>query len=260
MQQASTMAQALRQAMESLTGPQRQPAIQRWIWSKYPDKWKVGTLQGHLNGCCVNNPKGIKNHPTFPRFLYFRGSGEYELYDKAKHGTFDEFGRPEGQEPESDSSIDEIGQRIAAEIEERSSAEFAYEAHLRDYLARNLTLLESGLSLWTGSESDSVEFGIDGRRIDILAKDKDGIPVVIELKLSRGHDRTLGQALYYRGRLKQILAVSKVRIIMVAGEVTDELRIASGEVSDVELFTYTLIMQVQRVSNLASGSSDGSAS
>ncbi len=55
---------------------------------------------------------------------------------------------------------------------------------------KNLNILESGLTLWPNS---SVEYPLEGRRIDILAKDRDGIPVVIELKLSRGHERTLGK-------------------------------------------------------------------
>ncbi|HUB19678.1 MAG TPA: endonuclease NucS domain-containing protein [Acidobacteriaceae bacterium] len=246
-QTASTMAQALRQAMESLGGIQKRPALEQWIWSHYPDKWSPNTLVGHLNGCCVNNPAGIKNHPSFPRFLYYRGNGEYELYSEAKHGAFDKDGYPEGQPHDSDAAH-ELGQKTVAELAEQASAEFAYETHLRDYLAKNLGLLEPGLSLWTGSGSDSVEFAVEGRRIDILAKDKTGVPVVIELKVSRGHERTVGQALYYRGKLKKILGVAKVRILIVAGDITDELRIASEEVQDVELFTYELSMQVHRIS------------
>jgi RecB family endonuclease NucS len=129
----------------------------------------------------------------------------------------------------------------------RPDPTFALEAHLRDYLARNLKLLESGLTLWS-QNPPSVEFGVAGRRIDILAKDTDGVPVIIELKLSRGHEQTVGQSLYYRGRLRTQLNVSRVRIIMVAAEITDELRIASNEVSDVALYEYSLSMSVNKVS------------
>jgi endonuclease len=259
-QGASTMAEALRQAMESLGGVQKQSAIKQSIWSRFPDRWAENTLVGHLNGCCVNNPAGIKNHPAMSRFLYHRGRGEYELYDEKKHGAFDKDGYPEGQAHQSDSVVNEISHKVAAELAEQASAEFAYEAHLRDYLAKNLTLLEAGLSLWTGDESDSVEYALEGRRVDILAKDKNGIPVVVELKLSRGHERTIGQALFYRGKLKKILGVPKVRIIMVAGEITDELRIASEEVADVDLFSYALSMQLQRISDLGPGGSHVGAS
>jgi hypothetical protein len=49
--------------------------------------------------------------------------------------------------------------------------------------------------------------------------------------------------------LKQLLSVSKVRIILVAAEMTDELRLAASEVQDVDLFQYALTMQLDRVKN-----------
>jgi hypothetical protein len=246
---ASTMGEALKQCFDSLGGTQKRPAVSDWINHHYPGKWAANTLQHHLYGCCVNNPSGIKYHRSFPRFLYYRGGGEYELYDSSKHGVFDVSGYPEGQAPDTGYVAEEIREEIAEQIEERIGTEFAYEAHLRDYLARNLGLLESGMTLWNGSEGSSIEFQIGGRRVDIFAKDKDGVPVVIELKLSKGHERTIGQALYYRAKLKQLLSVSKVRIILVAAEMTDELRLAASEVQDVDLFQYALTMQLDRVKN-----------
>lgn len=241
---ANTMAQALKQAMRALGGTQSKQAIGRWIEGRYPGRWKPGTLVGHLAGCSVNNPTGIKHHRSFLRFLYDRGNGEYELYDSGKHGAFDENGYSAGQEPLSTGLCEEI-QEV---IEESAAREFAYESHLRDYLARNLSQLEDGLSLWTEEGTSSVEFAVSGRRIDILARDKNGVPVIIELKVSRGHDRTIGQALYYRAKLKQMLEAPCVRIMLVAAEMSEELRMACREVSDVLLFEYSLSMQVHRVS------------
>jgi hypothetical protein len=242
---ASTMAQALKEAMESLGGVQQKTTIEKWIEEKYPKKWMIGTLVGHLYGCSVNNPNGIKHHRSFPRFLFDRGSGKYELYDRAKHGSYDPNGYIEGQNPDYEQT-EENDRDLNEEFSEKARNEFRYEAHLRDYLANNLSILENGLSLWTGEEQESVEYNLDGRRIDILAKDKAGIPVVIELKVSRGHERTIGQALFYRGKLKLRLGVSTVRIIIVASEITEELQIACQEVQDLELFSYVLSMQVQR--------------
>jgi len=69
-------------------------------------------------------------------------------------------------------------------------------------------------------DGDAVEFQVDeqgpSRRIDILAKDRGGLPVVIELKVSRGHEKTVGQALYYRARIKQRFGAERVRIFIVA--------------------------------------------
>jgi len=49
-------------------------------------------------------------------------------------------------------------------------------------------------------------FSSSGRRIDILAVDGDGALVVIELKVSRGHDQVIGQILWYLGWIKANLA------------------------------------------------------
>jgi hypothetical protein len=240
------MAEALRECFAMLGGVQKKPAVAAYIDKFYSGRWSPNTLQGHLYGCCINNPTGIKHHRGFPRFLYYRGGGEYEIYDAGRHGVFDEKGYPEGQAP-ADIGNDDLREEIAQQIEEKIGTEFAYEAHLRDYLAKNLSILEDGLILWSPNGASAIEFQLEGRRIDILVKDRSGIPVVIELKLSRGHDRTVGQALYYRAKLKQLFSITKVRIVLVAAEITDELRLAASEVNDIELFQYSLTMKLDPV-------------
>lgn len=245
---ANTMAEALTECFAAAGTVLKKPAVVAWVDAHYPQQWALGTLQAYLYGCCVNNPTGIKHHPSFPRFLYFyRGSGEYELYDAARHGIFDARGYPEGQSPAG--LGDDVRDEIAQQIEDKFGTEFAYEAHLRDYLAKNLSSLEIGLHLWSPNDKPAIEFQLEGRRIDILARDASEVPVVIELKLSRGHDKTIGQALYYRAKLKQLFSIPKVRIILIAAELTDELRLAASEVSDVDLFEYTLAMKLARVEN-----------
>lgn len=132
-----------------------------------------------------------------------------------------------------------------------AATKFALEEQLRDYLAENLAILESGLALWPVDEGDAVEFQVDeqgrSRRIDILAKDRSGLPVVIELKVSRGHEKTVGQALYYRARIKRRFGVQQARIFIVASEISPELREAASEVPDVVLFEYSLAVTVNRI-------------
>jgi RecB family endonuclease NucS len=118
---------------------------------------------------------------------------------------------------------------------------------LRDYLAQHLELLEKELKPWRVGEEDTVEFPVGGRRVDILAKDKAGLPVVVELKVSRGHERTIGQALYYRAKIKEMSKVERVRIFIVALELSPELRAAAKELPDVLLFEYSLSMTVRSV-------------
>jgi len=111
-------------------------------------------------------------------------------------------------------------------------------------------MLESGMQPWVDPEGrPATEFPADdkGRRIDILAKDQHGVPVVIELKVSKGHEKVIGQALYYRGSLKQKLNAPEVRIIIVAREIGDELRVATKDLGDIGLFEYRLSMTLSKV-------------
>lgn len=137
------------------------------------------------------------------------------------------------------------------EDETEAGTKFALEEQLRDYLAENLAILEPNLSLWPVENGDAVEFQVDeqgpSRRIDILAKDGGGLPVVIELKVSRGHEKTVGQALYYRSRIKQQFGAERVRIFIVAAQISPELRAAASEVSDVLLFEYSLAVRVTAI-------------
>ncbi len=80
-----------------------------------------------------------------------------------------------------------------------------------------------------------------------LAKDRDGIPTVIELKVSRGHEKTIGQSLYYRARVKELFKVAKARIVVVAREISPELRTATTDLQDVSLFEYRLSMSLKKV-------------
>jgi hypothetical protein len=135
-----------------------------------------------------------------------------------------------------------------ASEEEPEGSGFVLEAHLRDFLAKNLDVLEKGLTLWpVGGDASAVEFPVgEDRRIDILARDAGARPVVIELKVSRGHEKTIGQALYYRAEIKKLFNVNAVRIIIVAREISPELSAAVGEVSDVLLFEYSISMKVNK--------------
>jgi hypothetical protein len=238
---ATTFADALKESLNALGGIRTKTEIGAWIEEHYPNKWKAGTLSGHLYGCRVNDPKAYQHHAGLPKFLFEHGSSRYELYDASRHGLFVS-GLPEG---EHKSIAEDNVQPVATDS--GASTAFAYEEHLRDYLAKNLTILEASLSLWAGSEAEAVEFPIDGRRIDILAKDKSGVPVVIELKVNRGHERTIGQCLYYRAKIKELMKVPRVRIFIVAEEISPELKLATQELSDVNLFEYNLSMTVRKL-------------
>lgn len=145
------------------------------------------------------------------------------------------------------------GEEVEEEEETESSDErqFAYEKDLQNYLANNLSKIEPGLILYHSSDGvPGLEFqlGNTGRRVDILATDKSGAYVIIELKVSRGYERTAGQVLYYQAMIKKHFGVDKVRIIIVANEVSEELKLALETVPNVELFEYKISMELKHVS------------
>jgi len=134
------------------------------------------------------------------------------------------------------------------ETDVETEQEFAYEADLRDFLAKNLKVIEQGLNLHEDDKGKGVEYPIQGGRIDILAKDKNGRIVVIELKVSRGRNPTIGQLLYYMGWIdKNLNESSKSRGIIIAKEITDDLLLACQRTSDISLYQYNLSVSTTKV-------------
>lgn len=134
--------------------------------------------------------------------------------------------------------------------EARGSEEFAYERDLKEYLARNLHLLEPSLRPYTDEGITGLEFPAGGRFIDILAVDEAGDYVVIELKVSRGYDRVVGQLLRYVNWIKEHHAEAgkRVRGMIVAKEISEDLRLACRGIPGLGLYEYKLEVAVQRVS------------
>jgi RecB family endonuclease NucS len=131
--------------------------------------------------------------------------------------------------------------------EDDAGSEFAAEDDLRDFLAKNPGCIESGLRLYESEGRKGVEFSIENGRIDILALDKAGKPVVIELKVGKGRNKTLGQLLYYMGWVDKNLGRGPCRGMIIAKEIPDDLAIAVHRVSGVSLLRYSLSVSVEAV-------------
>ena len=133
------------------------------------------------------------------------------------------------------------------EPENLSEQAFAAESDLRDFLAQNLGTIEPGLRLHSDGERDGVEYPIEGGRIDILAIDGEGTFVVIELKLSRGRNRALGQLLHYMGWIDTHLGNGPCRGIAIAREISDDLKLAALRTTGVSLYCYHLKVSLEKM-------------
>ena len=101
-----------------------------------------------------------------------------------------------------------------------------------------------------------MEFPAGGRFIDLLAMDQQHNYVVIELKVSKGYDRVIGQLLRYMAWIERNQAepTQKVRGIIIAREISIDLQLATSKIPDVELFEYDLSVSLRKVNEHKSNS------
>ena len=217
-----------------------------WFAEHYP-KIKRNTVGMHLESMSINNPVR-KHHPTVKpgsgHDLFFKlGPDRYRLWNPESDGQPLYKADLEKGSMATPSSVEEI----EADADDGGS-EFAYERDLQNYLAKNLHRIEAGLRLYEEEEITGLEFAAGGRYIDILAVDAQGSYVVIELKVSRGYDRVIGQLLRYMSWIERNMETSKpVRGIIVAKEITDDLKLAASRISGVRLIEYEIDFKLRPV-------------
>src|SRR2546426_852742 len=165
-----------------------------WFSEKYP-KIKVGTVTAHLTRLSTNarSRTHYNAKPGEDDVLYQVDGSHYRIY---RPGQDPAPIYPAGSTAEASPVPEGEDEEPAAEAS-TTSGEFAYETDLRNYLAKNLSKLEAGLKVYEDEGITGVEFPVGGRFIDILAMDANGALVVIELKVSRGYDRVVGQLMRY---------------------------------------------------------------
>lgn len=143
-----------------------------------------------------------------------------------------------------------VGNDVDREVDadwEPGGGEFAAEEDLRDFLSQNLDAIEPGLRLHKDDRGTGLEYPIDGGRIDVLGIDSNGRPLVIELKLSRGRKKALGQILYYMAWVDGHLGMGASRGLILAREIPDELRLAVKRASGVSLMESRLSIDIKRL-------------
>lgn len=217
--------------------------IQNWFKQKYP-KIKASTVGCHCIRLSTNAPTRF-HYQAGPDddLLYQLDRGRYRLYD-SKTDPAPIYGKVSSEQsatilPPTDSK-------------ETDEQEFAYEDDLQQFLGKNLELIEPDLQLYKDDDDDEItglEFPAGERFIDILATDKQKDYVVIELKVSKGYDRVVGQLLRYMAWIKQNLATEnqKVRGVIIAREISDDLIMATSLIPDVTLLEYQLKVTLHKV-------------
>lgn len=207
-----------------------------WFKQKYP-KVKESSIRGHLIAMSVNAKSRIHHNvrPGSGHDLFFQiDSKTFRLYDPTKDAT------PIYRE--NNIETNELNN-------EEESQEFGFEKDLQNFLVKNLDLIEDGLKLYENEGITGIEYPVGNRFIDILALDSTNNLVVIELKVSIGYDRVVGQLLRYMAWIEKNLAEQsqKVRGIIIARQVSDDLQLACSKVSDIELMEYELSVKLKKV-------------
>lgn len=211
--------------------------VRSWFSDKYP-LIKLGTITAHLIKLSVNAPSRVHYNlkPGEDDAFYQIDSSHFRLYS-----------------PENDPSpINERDLSPRAEDEDDDlelSSEFAYEKDLQNFLAKNLHAIEPGLTIYEDEGIKGIEFPAGGRFIDILALDTSNNWVIVELKVSKGYDRVVGQLLRYIAWVRRNLAENgqEVRGVIVAREISQDLLLACSELPNIQLFEYQLSIELNLI-------------
>ena len=222
-----------------------------WFRQKYP-KVKPTTVQAQTISATTNNPTRVYYNATKRHDIFYQvGRNTLRLYD-ADNDPPPIYVRSDDATAAEPLESDDVegNAQDDAQTGPSDAGEFAYEADLKNYLASNLFRIEQGLTLYERDGASGVEFPVGGRYVDILATDAHGNLVVIELKVSRGYDRVVGQIARYMAWLEQNGYVGegkRIRGIIIARTISEDLILACRKVRDIELFEYTLSVTVDRI-------------
>ena len=118
--------------------------------------------------------------------------------------------------------------------ENASELTFGLERDLQSALRSNIEQLEAGLRIIDRGKERTTEAG----RIDIVAEDRDGNLVVVELKAGQANSKVIAQVLAYMSSVADEDKRS-VRGIIVAGEFSDRVVLAAKAVPNLDLRKYT---------------------
>jgi hypothetical protein len=215
---------------------QKKDAID-WFNGNYP-KIKASTVSAHITKFSVNNKNRVHYHA--------HTDGRDDILFRINENTYRKYNSTTDSKPIY--TIEPKGEKISEDDDEEMEYDtaFAYEEDLKNYLAKNLDIIESGLKLYEEDGINGLEYEVKGRFIDILAVDKNKNFVVIELKVSKSYDRVIGQLLRYKNWIQKELANEGqiVKGIIIANEISEDLIIACMGQPNIKLYEYELSVKL----------------
>jgi RecB family endonuclease NucS len=135
------------------------------------------------------------------------------------------------------------------DIEDALDTSLSLERDLERILLNDLSVIEEGPKLFREGELVGVQLdtGIVGR-LDILAIDKQGKYVVIEIKAGEASDRVCGQILRYMGWVSKDISGGKdVRGIIVANDFDEKIKYAVSILPQIDLRKYDVGFTISNV-------------
>lgn len=190
----------------------------------------AGTIRSYVIAMAPNHPSS-KHHPSTRKlhgFFEYLDRGRFRLKDKM------------------DVTTEENGEEEDTIEENLEEVQISLEGDLETFILKDLASVEDGLSQYQGDRGE--QFSVDSGRIDVLAVDKEGSFVVIELKAGTATDSVLAQVLAYMAGVKKTLAGQKrVRGIIIAYDFSDRLTSAVSLLENVALMKYKVKFDFERV-------------
>lgn len=120
---------------------------------------------------------------------------------------------------------------------------FVTEEQVEDYLCKHLDLIEDGMTL-VGRQ-----VLVPDGRVDILAKDKQGTLVIIEVKVEEDKD-ILWQCVHYPEEIEYKERVQKVRMITFCPEYKKHMASSLKKIGYVEMYQYKPISELGKIKEL----------
>ncbi|QND71035.1 endonuclease NucS domain-containing protein [Tardiphaga robiniae] len=127
-------------------------------------------------------------------------------------------------------------------VTEEVARKFGLESDLQRALRANISQFEDGLAIVDGG----IECKVAAGYIDILAKDRSGSFVVIELKADVARAASVAQILAYMGCIKRERG-GDVRGFLVAADFEDRVKFAADAVPNLSLRKYGFQFQFQNL-------------